>query len=472
MLFFAALTVFTAIIAYLGWRIWKETRQFSFPLGIFFLYYWSLLGAWFLVYDDMTGGAGENFGLHHYVYFKRLFPVNMDGDYFLSITYYALFIVVAEVCILYFVKKKPLNKDEKREGISINYSILLLGACAGIILSIYLVFDQIIVAAETKRSIYTVTRFTENKFFAFHQLLNQAAIIALYIALVAYISGPNGRFIKGGNSVKTYIGLFAATIFIECSMLLLGNKREILFGGVFGMVFYLMNVAGSVNYKKIGIIASFVVIPLFFNDSLRAYSPSFLKGLFPFPQLVEKPLVDDSYTSFSVKNAAFAFLFSNEMFVPHFSMYGVVHKKVPVTYGSSLVYLATSIAPRFIYDNRPEDIYTYYARKVGAKEGQGYTIHHATGWYLNFGIIGIIAGALLLGWIWVKFYFLAYGGKSNKAFVRIFSIIALPCFTAALPSLVRGGPEGYRALFFEYLFIPVFILTVAYLFKLKFGKKT
>ena len=48
--------------------------------------------------------------------------------------------------------------------------------------------------------------------------------------------------------------------------------------------------------------------------------------------------------------------------------------------------------------------YQYYATGVGAREGQGYSIHHATGWYLNFGVAGVVMGAILLGRLWAGLY--------------------------------------------------------------------
>lgn len=469
MIFFLPLAIYTALIIFFAIRIWKRTRQVSFLIGFFFFYYWSLLGAWFLIFDDVSGGKGADIGLHHYIYFQKLFQVNIDFDYFLSMTYYALFIIGVQLVILYFLKKRKVEASSENKAIEINYGILLLGSVVAIIASYVLVWPQIVVAAETDLSIYYVTRTTENAFFPVHQLLNQAAIISLFIALVSYFSGPNARYIKGGESMKMYVVLFVVTLFIVSAILLLGNKREILFGGIFAMVFYLMN-SPRIEYKKVTIILSFVIIPLFFNDSLRGYSPSFLKGMFGEQHLVEKPQEDPALTSFSVKNATFAFLFSNEMFCGHFSMYGVVHKKVPFTYGSSLKSLGVSFVPRFILNDRPEDIYTYYVREVGAMPGQGYTINHATGWYINFWIPGILLGAFLFGWLWVTFYHKTLENKAKNTFVKIFFILALPCFTAAIPSLMRSGPEAYKAVAYEYLLIPTVILFLSYYIKLKTRK--
>jgi len=35
---------------------------------------------------------------------------------------------------------------------------------------------------------------------------------------------------------------------------------------------------------------------------------------------------------------------------------------------------------------------------VGAIQNQGYSLHHATGWYLNFGYFGVALGAVVMAW--------------------------------------------------------------------------
>jgi hypothetical protein len=93
---------------------------------------------------------------------------------------------------------------------------------------------------------------------------------------------------------------------------------------------------------------------------------------------------------------------------------------------------------------------------------QGFTIHHATAWYLNFGVIGIILGAILLGMIWVYFYnkFISLEGVKSK-FMRFIFILGPGIMVAQIPSLIRGGPEGYKALLFEGFLIPVFMIFIA-----------
>lgn len=469
MWFFVLLTIYTGIIYYLGHRIWKKTRQISFPIGIALLYYWSLLGSWFFVYDDLSGGAGAAIGLHYYIYLEKMFMVHADGAYMMAISLYALFIICIEAVVLYFAK--PASESASKKPVRINHPILLIGCLVGVVLSGMIVWKQILFAAGHKLSVYTVTRTTDNSLFTIHQLLNQVSVTALYVGLISYLCNKDGRIIEGGKSYRVYVFYILATLFIEGFMLFLGNKREILFGGIFGMVFYFANMQNRIKWKPVFFICLIVVVPLFFNDALRAYSPTFLARWFNIPVL-EMKIPEAEPAGFSVSGAATTFLFSNEMFCANFSMYGAIHYKVPYTYGSSFVYLATSIVPRAIIPERPPDIYAYYAKQLHMKEGQGYTIHHATGWYLNFGIIGVLAGAFVWGLIWVFFYNKFLLQDNFSGFKGILFGLGLALFTSAIPSMVRGGPEGYKALAMEYLLFPVLAVFLAYMMQKLKKQKT
>ena len=90
----------------------------------------------------------------------------------------------------------------------------------------------------------------------------------------------------------------------------------------------------------------------------------------------------------------------NEAYAAHFSMYGVLSRNVEPKFAYSLYSLALSAIPRIVWPDRPRDIYLYYSESVGTVQNQGYSLHHATGWYLNFGYLGVALGAVVMGLVW------------------------------------------------------------------------
>jgi hypothetical protein len=153
---------------------------------------------------------------------------------------------------------------------------------------------------------------------------------------------------------------------------------------------------------------------------------------------------------------------SNEMFAGHMSMYGAVYYDVPFTYGGSFNYLLHSMIPRFFEASRPLDSYQHYTAAIHYAEVQGFTINHATGWYVNFGMLGVVLGALILGF-WVGYAFLIqFITTPSKSFRYIAQTILLISIAAFFPALIRTGPEGFKALFFEAILIPSLLLYAVY----------
>jgi hypothetical protein len=178
-----------------------------------------------------------------------------------------------------------------------------------------------------------------------------------------------------------------------------------------------------------------------------------------------------------MSNATFTFLFSNEMFAAHFSMYGAIKYHVPLTYGKSVLSLVVSLVPRFILPDRPQDVYEHYANAVKANPDQGYTIHHATAWYINFWYFGVLAGAFILGWLWAWFYRIFCHPSGRSRFFTIVSVFGICAFSAGIPVLIRSGLEAYKVMAFELILLPCLFFylssfSIVQLVTLKFiGKK-
>ena len=120
---------------------------------------------------------------------------------------------------------------------------------------------------------------------------------------------------------------------------------------------------------------------------------------------------------------------SNEAYGAHFSMYGVLAGQVEPRFGYSLYALACSVIPRVLWPDRPRDIYLYYSESVGAIQNQGYSLHHATGWYLNFGYLGVALGAIVMGLVWA-YCLNAHRRSAGGRLFRLFATAAPWLFAA------------------------------------------
>src|SRR5215471_3738684 len=97
MSYYAILGIASLLFVVLGVAIWVRTRSIAFVIGLGFIYYWTLWGGWFIVYDLRGGSSGM---VYDYLYYK-LFPIHLDSDYFWALLLYSAFILLIEMAVLF-----------------------------------------------------------------------------------------------------------------------------------------------------------------------------------------------------------------------------------------------------------------------------------------------------------------------------------------------------------------------------------
>jgi hypothetical protein len=447
--FYFVLGAATAAITALAALLFLKTRHIGFPVGFALLYYWSLYGAW-SVFAERTGGDG---GKGYDYLTEKMFPVDLDEHYMAALFLYAVFILVIQLTLLWLAPTTASpNDDYNSSRMRVSHTCIFILAGISIIVSFGILADQLASATEMNVSAYVATRGglgAYHPLFTVHQMLNRMAVFALAVGLAVYLAGEQGIFLVGKKSIV--IGFFYAgllfTIFGYLAML--GNKNELFAALLLGGVFYSINTR-TMNWKS--------VVPIGGIAFLAIGAINFLRSL-PVLALL------DTDTWWEAATHAPEIRSSGEAFAAHFSLYGMLHFNAPLTYGSSFVSFAQSVVPRLLWPDRPLGTYVEYAEGVGIYEGatgEAYTIHHATGWYLNFGIWGIIAGAVLLGLVWGQCY-RAYrkAEAGGRGWQHALAIVAPAGFVAAIPLLVRAGPDGYKSLIIEGFIIPTVIILLA-----------
>ncbi len=472
--FILILTFYTLLYFFLSWKVWKQTKEYVLQFGLFFLFYWTLLGAWVFTIDALTGFNGAKIGLSYYYISEKLFPFKLDHNYLLAINYLGLFLLLIPSFLLVFMKRsnkslKKLQTEIKGQikTVYINHYILILIGLISIIFSFFLIYKEIFLAINKGLSIYTITRSLPNKWYTLHQLLNQVSVVSLYIGLTILLSQKTGKFIKGNDHLIIKWLYLISFVIIVFYLMILGNRRELLFAGILSISLFWLNNNKKIHFPNLSILFIAFFVPMFLNHYFRRMATPMLLNIVRFfgvsfdHTVIILPMDDVQL------GGMFSSLFlSNEMFFAHFSMYGILLFNLPFSYGGSFVNLISSIIPRAIYPYRPETAYDLYVSGVHAVGGQGYTINHAAAWYINFGVLGIIIGALILGYL--MFYLLK---KQNKIgyfksdFKNLFFLLAFTSLIAFIPSIIRSGPEVYKSVLFEALLLPcctIFLATLSY----------
>ncbi|HTS78803.1 MAG TPA: hypothetical protein VMG40_21505 [Bryobacteraceae bacterium] len=439
--YFAVLIASTAVIAALVLVLYRRRREIGIVVGVAALYYWTLYGAWYIVIDKTGGFSGKNY---HYLE-QKLFPIALDSNYMTALVLYAGFIIVAELTMMAGLSRRPRREIPP---LTLRHEpILAIGflAAAG---SIYIMAGKLGAAWTLNVSAYHYTRTETGDWFTLHQVLNRVALLPPSIGLATLAAGTNSRFfvsVTRRYTLAAYLALFAL---MGTFTFILGNKNEILTALLTGFLTYM----ASARRPRLARVALVVGAGMWF-----LYTIDYFRGV-PISRLAEVVSSDlDEATDVGGFITS-----SNEAYGAHFSMYGVLETATEPRFAYSIYSLACSVVPRILWKDRPRDIYLYYSESVGAIQNQGYSIHHATGWYLNFGYAGVGIGAVVLGLVWA--YCLnahqRIRARSGLLF-RVFAVIVPWMFVANLPSLVRTGPEGYKGFVVDGILTPMTPLAFA-----------
>lgn len=179
------------------------------------------------------------------------------------------------------------------------------------------------------------------------------------------------------------------------------------------------------------------------------------------------PHVSHAYYDFTmfqkITKAVTTIVFSNELFAGHFSMYGIAKQNVKPKIGISFIYVAKTLKPGSSKDTQVLDSYTYYSNAMKFPDKQGFTINHVSGWYLNFGYLGILLGACVLSCLLLTPYYFYL--KVKVSVVKLILFVVFLSIGAFGAMLVRSGPEAFKGLITEAVIIPIFIVLTLYFYQ-------
>lgn len=407
------LVLITAYVVGISIAIVRRTKSLVLVVPIAVMYFWSIYGAWSFIPLKLSRGS--------VFYEDMMFPVNIDGNYFMMLFYYSLFIVV--FCLfLYSHAKRPslLNNMSNsqyfayRETIeslagSMRYNIVLYILLGVFVLSSY---QDIIAAMTSNMSAYSLSRFSST--------VKNGSLIQFCGDTFTYLAIP--ILFSRNHRMRKNIVIFLFSVYFLINFLL-GNRNILLCDLVIAALL-LSQMRGLKSVTKVKYIVIAVVVFTFIQFI------SFVRG-----NSVNDVLAGGQ--NFSFGEIFLSATQSSEQYAAQMSMYGVEKFDVPITYGKGVLYFISTFIPQFVGIERPERMYHYYIQHtVHHSLDMGVTIHHATAWYLDFGVIGILLGALLWAYVLVYLY------KRRARFLYLYGAII---FSAVSIQMIRdSGIESYK----------------------------
>lgn len=437
--YFAVLTVLVAAVLAVTYWLWRRTRNLAFPLGMMALYFWSLHGAWTLIYDLWLG---VETGRYHYL-FGRMFPVELDRSYMATLALYGAFVLSVGLTCLVFARRRLDDDNDQRNDLQLQHWRLLVISTVALVGSFLIVRNQLLEVAIANQTGYSLTSGGRDAIplFSLHQSLNRIMVMPLAVGVPLLFSRENGRYLvaHGGPGTRIFYGVLVACVLVYG--FLLGNKAEAFAGLLTGTLIYLTNTPRArVGGLVAGGAVCFVAIALI--DYVRSV---------PLGDLASG-VVDQE----NMLRAPLEIFRSNEAFATHFSLYGIIDRDVPLIHGRGVVALLTAFVPRLMWPDRPPVTYAHYAESLGLPEDQGFTLHHAAGWYLNFGAAGVVIGGFILGLVWSTLH----NRLHRRETAATFGLIGFAFVTGGLADFIRAGIASYKGLLIYNVLLPWFIVVL------------
>lgn len=415
--------------------IFKNCHSLIPVVPIVIMYMWSIYGSWSWIPFRLSGGETDFEAL--------MYRVNIDEYYLLSLVLYSLFIFVFVSVELSYVKRYRKrfivwsNPDVYKTFIErlsnnrlynlISYSLLFV--------FLFLSYRDIIAAMRSGVSAYLLSRF-DSTTTGINSLINFCGETYAYMVLPIFFSS---------QTKKKLLPMITFGLYFLFNFML-GNRNILLTSLVIVVLLYaeLYGIKKALKPRNIFIAAALL---------LGIQLISFLRGL-------SVADIVSSKQEFTFGNLLMSLFSSSEFYSAQFSLYGLLKYDVGFTYGSSILFLISTLVPSFLGVPRPQAIYDYYVLGTTHQIPEfGVTIHHASAWYLNFGILGIILGALLWAYV-LKFLFIR-----KKYFIYMYGAIL---FSAnSIPMIRGGGLEIYKGCLLLCTIIPMVLI---YFSRVKFKR--
>ncbi len=264
-----SLILITAIIFLIQKKIWSRYPNIILPVFIILIYYWSLAGAWFFCFDQITGW-GEYIGMQYHYLLIKMFPVHLDSDYLLGLWLMGLFIIILQLLML-FSTRLLSNAHESIRITNIPSSIIYaVFALSFFAVSLSILYDVIIYSLILNESVYLNVRSSPVPFYTIHQLACWAMMLSLTI--------PIALALRRHKTEKKIIGLgyFFWFVFALCNfyLIFIGTRHELVLCGLTALLFITYPNERIYSYRKLYVTFIFVWLAILtMNDPFRSLSP-------------------------------------------------------------------------------------------------------------------------------------------------------------------------------------------------------
>lgn len=336
---------------------------------------------------------------------------------------------------------------------------LILIASALLLFNLWLWRDLIYACLATGTSGYDTFKRGENVIGKWYPL---SCLSLLWMAQMLFLSlaqllgiFESSRTWKLKQSVPYLVLLVVSLLVSFFFFSLMGDRVSSFYGLLFMTVLFSADLTAWKRMAMFLIISMVVINSIIIMRTRPQISPGQLSSPAPSAKvLVNLPaLKGEGHPSFGLllKKTVINLFQSGESISP-FSLQMIFDKNIPSFDGGSLRFFFTALIPRVVREQRPMAPEVYYSKYSGISAQIGSPLHYAADWYMNFQILGILLGAVLLG--------LFHGFLYKLATLHQGALFAFGGMIACFPVFLRT-PLGFKETFYVmFLSILIYFLAV------------
>jgi len=264
-----SLSLLTIVMWKMQRRIWHKSANIVFPIFIGIFYYWSLAGAWFFAFDQTTQ-LGEKIGIHYHYLLEKMFMVQLDIDYLMSIWIIGGFIIILQTVLLFLIPKHSNGEENSQNATTKNENFYSFIALLFLAISILIVYDVIAYSLILNESVYLNIRSPHVPYYSLHQLACWIMMVCLTIPLAMGLRN------KIKNNQHFSLSIFYWVVFGlgQFYLIFIGSRHEAFLCGltIFLFISYPHQKIVS-QWRTYGCVLAIWIVILFLNDPFRSLSP-------------------------------------------------------------------------------------------------------------------------------------------------------------------------------------------------------
>lgn len=415
MIFWAV--ILTIIYLFLNVLIWRKTHSVPLLLIQVLLYAYTFHGYLLVILCKFI----PSLYIRISYFFNYPYYVSINPLFYLSYIFYCFFSIIYLAILFVMVPSASRQNKQQLQYLRIRvWPLVILGAFC-FVAGVFFWYEALVSVLKSGKSAYLFFKRDGvglGAWYPISRLLFDLSAMSLLLLMFVFVKTPIKVSFLHFEPVQVLI-IVTLNVLLFSVLAAFGDKTSLFTGFLFATCITVVHTA-RLGRRLVYLLVAIIILNVI---TIIRHNP-----------------VDTSI--FDILKASALSLLSHGETSATLSQYSIMNNNVKSFEGQSVIYIISALTPQLLYQfipifpQRSENPYTYFARSTGMLDNSGWGIHYASDWYMNFGWIGMIIGAVVLG--------LFHGYLYRKSCCLVAWRFVFYGYVAAFPLFIRSGMMGLK----------------------------